>query len=289
MRFDRVAPLVLLGIALMPIALRGAQTATPTFQLVSIARAEPVESIAVLDVNKGATPLKFLPDGRFEARDVSLVDLARVAFGFESLNPTDGVVRTSAGRWSERVRYDIVAVSDRPWTQPPVGERIPAELRQKLQSLLADRFALAASIEHRRVPAYVLRTSRSSSPGRLRPSGATCVGPYAKALPAEPLMRQCSLRLESDRIEAEAVTMPEFVRLLGTMGWRLSDRQVVDGTGLAGRFDIALTIPRSSSDRVDYVKDLRAALHAQLGLELQSAKLTLPTLHITSARRPDED
>jgi uncharacterized protein (TIGR03435 family) len=269
-------------------AILAAQTATPAFQLVSIARAEPVESIAVFDVNKGATPLKFLPDGRFEARDVSLVDLARVAFGFESLNPTDGVVRTSAGRWSERARYDIVAVSDRPWSQPPVGERVPSELRQKLQRLLEDRFALAARIEHRRVPAYVLRTSQSNSAGRLRPSAATCAGPYATA-PAEPSIRQCSLRLESDRIEAEAVTMPEFVRLLRTMGWRLSDRQVVDGTGLTGRFDITLIIPRASSAKVDYVKDLRAALRAQLGLDLQSAKLKLPTLHITSARQPDEE
>ena len=40
MKIDRVAPLVLRGITLMPMAILAAQTATPTFQLVSIARAD---------------------------------------------------------------------------------------------------------------------------------------------------------------------------------------------------------------------------------------------------------
>ena len=289
MRFERSALVAALAIPLMPIALLARQPGTSTFQLVSIARAVSVEPGVVFDVNKGTMPLRFLPDGRFEARDVSLVDLARVAFGFEALNPTDGIVRTSAGRWSERTRYDIVAVGDRPWSQPPVGERIPLELRAMLRRLLEDRFALAASIEQRRVPAYVLRTLPSNSPGRPRPSAATCVGPYTDAVLAAPPLRRCSLTLDSDRIEAEAVTMAEFVRLLRTMGWRLSDRQIVDNTGLVGRFDIALKIPRSLSAGADNFKELRAAVQAQLGLDLQPAKLRLPTLHITRARQPEED
>ena len=68
-----------------------------------------------------------LPGGRFEARNQTFENLARLAFGFEGVDPRNGMVDTPRFFWPENDRFDVTAVSDREWSTPPPGERVPPE------------------------------------------------------------------------------------------------------------------------------------------------------------------
>ena len=243
-----------------------------------------------------------LPDGRFEARNVSVVDLARIAYGFEHVTPAHGLVTSSAGGWTSRDRFDVMASTGRQWAIPASGERIPAQLRPMLRSLLADRFALKARVENKRVSVFALRVvEKAKSPPNLRPSPADCLGPYTEPLPgALESTPRCSLEVTLDRIAVNAVTMADFARLLSE-GGRIADRPVVDDTGLEGRYDIVIAtgLPSDTAGTAGTLEHRRSALRypiavreamkTQLGLELRSANWPMPTLIIEKAQRPLED
>jgi uncharacterized protein (TIGR03435 family) len=281
-------PALTVTLCLASLALDASQDPA-TFQRVSIRPAAGVG--VVVNTWRKAPPLTVLDD-RVEARRVTVVDLARVAYGFENLHP-DRVVRSGVGVWTERVQYDVTATSDRPWTRAPAGDRVPRELRLMLRTLLEERFALAARVEDRPTPAYALRMVQPGvlGPG-LKPSSNTCLGPYMDPSPdGHETKPRCPFSRKDDAIEEGAVTMAEFAYLL-------SDRQrrpIVDDTHLEGRYDIVLTVwpagrprPSEAEDAAAelYTTAFRAAMRSQLGLEIRTAKLPLRTLVITRARQP---
>jgi hypothetical protein len=60
--------------------------------------------------------ISVLPGGCFEARNQTIENLARIAFGFEEVDPTVGVVAESTFSSPDADRFDIDAVADRPGT-----------------------------------------------------------------------------------------------------------------------------------------------------------------------------
>jgi uncharacterized protein (TIGR03435 family) len=73
------------------------------------------------------------------------------------------------------------------------------------------------------------------------------------------------------------------------------DGPVVDETRLLGRYDLVLTTGLPPAEPTTLTVLLRTnialfeAMKAQLGLELKSAKVPMPTLIIQDATRPVED
>ena len=241
--------------------------------------------------------------GRFEARGQTLANLARVAYGFEHVDPGQGVVDVPAG-WPINDRFDITATADHEWTRPPAGMTVPAELRPMLQRLLEDRFALKAQIRTQRisVTALVLAAKTSALGPGLRPSANDCLGPYTEPQPGATSKPRCPFTLEESRIEAGSVTMPEVAAIIARIqGLRRDNHFVVDRTGIAGTFDLTLSMaaPVEPTSLLDLSaigerrsrRDLaiREALAMQLGLRLENAKLPVPTLVVERAKRPIED
>jgi uncharacterized protein (TIGR03435 family) len=269
----------------------------PSFELASIRATASVQAPTPAQAPGG---LRVLADGRLEARGITLVDLARVAYGFERVKPGD-VVTSRAGRWAERDRFDVTAATDRAWTQPPPGDRLPVELRLMLRSLLEDRFAIEARVERRRLSASALRLVEPGKLGpMLKPSSNECLGPYDTPAETGDAKPRCPTSRGPDRVEVHAITMAEFVQFLS--GIFPSGPPMVDDTGLKGRYDVVVTTGLrkvniignvATMDDVKTLQDFptvfREVMSNQLGLELKSTKMPMPTLVIERAQRPALD
>jgi len=254
------------------------------FDFVSVRRSAPLPASPGAVTSGSGGELRVLPDGRFEARGQALASLARVAFGFDHVDPNRGVVQAADWMWTER--FDITASAGRPWTTPPPGTTVPDELRTMLRAVLEERFALQARIVTKKVDVTGLRLVKSETLG-LRPSEAACRGPFTEASPDEaPPRPRCPFINARDRIQAEAVTMPDVARLISQhpayAGWGFG--AIVDQTGLRGLYDVLFSVPRGGTkDR------FTGELEAQLGLRLQETSMSLPTLIIERAKQPRED
>jgi uncharacterized protein (TIGR03435 family) len=103
-------------------------------------------------------------------------------------------------------------------------------------------------------------------------------------------------------VEADGATLKEFVRVLNLV----TDRRVIDETGLSGRFNFHLTfsrdqtklpqrlnttdgqsVPAPASDPSD--PSIFTAIQEQLGLKLVSTKRAVEILVIDSVERPSEN
>jgi uncharacterized protein (TIGR03435 family) len=281
-----------------------AQSQEPAFEFVSIRRSTPPETPAA----GGVPVVRVLPQGRFEARNTSIEELVRIAYGFEQFDPRKGIVQTPRFSRLFDDRYDLTAVIDGEWSKPASGDGVPPELRVMLRDVLHDRFALKARLETKRIDVFALRLSGSAPGPSLRPSTSQCLGPLTNATPGPQTLPRCPFTFQLTRIEAGGVTLADVARLLWSMTG-LADRPIVDDTGLEGTYDLTLVIGSDASrpnvipevrreDRPsrDPALDLklrpvviREALKAQLGLELKGAQLPVPTLVIESAKRPQED
>jgi uncharacterized protein (TIGR03435 family) len=106
--------------------------------------------------------------------------------------------------------------------------------------------------------------------------------------------------------------MAEVARIIPRIQGFQLDRLVVDGTGMQGRYDLQISIDLRTNvpspgrfgggasadggrvfDQISLADRrplaIRDALREQLGLTLDKAKLTIPTLTIERAKRPEED
>ena len=262
----------------------------PVFELVSVRRAEPAPIAPASGRSGPRAGFSVLAGGRVEVRAQTVVDVARVAFGFEQVDPSHGVVEAGPD-WLWNDRFDITAAADHQWTTPPPGSRVPAELRPMLRKLLEDRFELKARIEAKNIQVTALRRAKPGAPGPgLRPSATTCS-------PACPVVQN------SERLQAGAVTMAEAAQLIARLPRLFVSRGdnsrpiLVDQTMLPGKYDLLLELPAddvASAATVSVRAEvrsiaIRSALETQLGLKLEPARVRVPTLIIERARKPRVD
>jgi len=222
----------------------------------------------------------FKPGGAFEAVNATLGSIIRVAYGLRDFQTV------GAPEWIDTVRFDIQA-------RGPQGA-VESDGPQRLQSLLAERFALKVHRETRDLPIYALVMAR--------PDGT--LGPRlrrAQVLPPGTDPRQCpapgsgptSMRLCS-------VTMAQ---LANTWLPTYAGRAIVDRTGLTGEFDLALYFDNRSIQGVGPAGGLGApspgaelapadtvsvftALEEDLGLKLESQTGPAEVLVIDHVERP---
>lgn len=198
---------------------------------------------------------------RFTIRNQSVASLMQFAYAIHLRQ----IVR--APEWAAHDRWDIEGTTD------TLGEPSLRQQQEMLQKLLADRFQLHFTREKRELPVYAIQVAKGGS--KLTP---------AANLTAEPDQDAEGHGTEMTLIFT-TVAMSDFA--LG-MQFFVTDRPVVDQTGLTGRYDIRL---RYTYDEV-HVTDPNAppglftAFQEQLGLKLEPLKAPIDVFVIDHVEKP---
>jgi bla regulator protein BlaR1 len=258
-----------------------------TFAAGRLAQAQPPPSFEVATIKPTASPgagrLFNLPSaGRLAATNVSLLDLIRFAYS------TGGNIEITGGpNWLDRDRFDMVAQAQ--------GSPAMSEMRDMLQTLLKERFALKVHSDSKGDSVYRLVMARNDNkpgPG-LKPFKA-CEGPAA---PSDPKMPRCGARISPNGMVLRGASMAHLANMLSIPLTNLG-RPVVDQTGLTGEFDIDFDFqfrvpgPNGEAAPVDPLNEgpsLFTALQEQLGLKLEPSRGLIEMLVIDSAEKPLEN
>ena len=177
--------------------------------------------------------------------------------------------------WMDTDKWDIEVKSDTPG-MPSLDQE-----RDILQKLLAERFALKVHEEKREMPAYTLTVGKD-------------VPKMTKSVDAS--LKPSFTCFPSGMLRAQSATMDDFARLLQT---NVLGQQVVDETGLTGKWDFALqwtpdetqfagmrgNAPPAADD-ANAPPPLLPAIREQLGLRLTSEKTQVPVVVIDHVERP---
>ena len=200
----------------------------------------------------------------FEAKNANTLDLIKFAYHL-----TSSQVQNSPS-WASEVRFDVVGQPD------TEGLPSPDQLRLMVKKLLAERFHLTVHDTHPIFPVYALSIGNShpsltaSSPS----GGDTGIVVTDKG---------------DGTTAAQFVftTIPEFD---DTLMYFIKDRQIVDETGLIGRFNFTLTIASdvlkgSTLEESERSADLFKAVRA-LGFQLEPKKEPLLVIVINYIEKP---
>ena len=241
------------------------------------------------DAQKAFVLQRFLPDGGFEGFNATLGSVIRLAYGLQDFQMVGGP------SWVNTDRFDIQM-------RGPRGA-VESEAPRRLQSLLAERFALKAHREKRDLPIYALvlaRADRSLGP-RLRRSqfdAEKLKEQDAKLLrenPATFTPLQCGLAA-GRRLGSCGSTLAE----LATRFPMYVGRIVVDRTGLTGAYQYDLRFgdqpipgagpgggfPFPTTPPDPDAPTLFTALEEQLGLKLVPQTAPVEVLVIDHVQQP---
>jgi uncharacterized protein (TIGR03435 family) len=174
-------------------------------------------------------------------------------------------------------KFDITARS--------AGQPTKDEMRLMMQSLLADRFGLAAHFETREAPVFAMVLAKIGSLGpNLKPHDVsdTCeveCGVLGRLTPSAPGMV---------RIGGRGIPLALFATSLPTQtGMAVVGRPVIDRTGLTGTYDLTLEWAGMLNGQPNPVgPTFDEALRNQLGLKFVSDKGPVKVLVIDRVERP---
>lgn len=225
----------------------------------------PTQHFDVAEVHRSANAANpqtyrsggFLRGGRYDLRKATMMDILRLAYGFDP----DAVF--GGPDWLEFSRFDIAAKA------PPSSS--PQEISLMLQSLLMDRFKLAFHQDVRPMPIFALK-----------------VGKDPKLKPAEGSGNaECKYQQQPDSspytvYSCRNLNMSEFAQQLRGFAGDYLTAPVIDSTGLTGAWDF--DIRWTSRFRVLPAGVERAtifsAIDQQLGLRLTAGKAPSPVIVI---------
>ena len=285
------------GALMVILALAHARAQTPadkpTFEVASVRENTADDSRMMFGIQ---------PGGRFTAT-APLGQIIRQAYGLQRSQ------LIGAPDWVETTRFDIVAKAESEIQGGPPGGP-PGPLNFMLQDLLEDRFKLRAHRETREMPVYALVVARSDRKlgAGLRPSPTDCAAmrgrgrgdrgagaPSAGPPPGERPF--CGVRLAPNQILAGGVPFAQLTQVLS----QVTQRHVVDRTGLEGNFDVDLTFtpdrmpqgplpPGVTLPPIDpNGPSVFTALQEQLGLKLESERAPIEVLVVDHVERPTPD
>jgi uncharacterized protein (TIGR03435 family) len=257
-----------------------------------------VASIKPNKENDHRVMIGMAPGGRFTAHGVTVKQLISMAYGVRDHQ------LTGLPGWAESERYDISA---KPEGAPPENaappNRMPSEaemqtqqekMRAMMKDLLADRFGLKVHPETKEMPVYALVVAKNGSKLEESKEGAPPIvdfggrGPMAGGRgPGSDDVRQTRggpmMRMGRGQITAQDMRMPMLVEQLS----RTLGRNVIDKTGLTGKYDVKLNWtpdesqpaafpggdgPRTDAATPETGPSLFTAIQEQLGLKLESQK-----------------
>ena len=217
----------------------------------TLAQEFEVASIKPTATKDGSFTFDFPPGGRFTGRNLTLQNLLRIAYELENYQISGGP------SWINSAGFDIQA-------KAATGK---AEVRQMVQSLLADRFQLAVHRETRQLPIYALVVGKTGP--KLQPAASSAVPARSQKM---------------GRLITPKMSMTELANIL-TFDLK---RPVKDETGLKGDFAFTLEWAPGLGESDDG-PSLFAAVQEQLGLKLLSTKGPIEVLVIDHVEKPSEN
>jgi uncharacterized protein (TIGR03435 family) len=238
--------------------------------------------------------------GVFSGTNIPLISYIYLAYNFTG-NQMQLLVPHLPG-WVITTHFDIEARAE--------GNPTKSQMRLMVQSLLVDRFKMAAHYETQQLPVYAAVLSKSEKTGpQLRPHSEDV--PCSTVPPPPPTPGSAStpativggLPTVCGGIVALPETAPGRMRVGGRnipIGMIIStlaqmggfDRSVIDQTGLTGNFDFSIewTPQRRGPDADPPLDDsgpqLMQALNEQLGLKLESKKGPVEVFILDHIERP---
>lgn len=217
-------------------------------------------SVVIAAAGASSSAATGTPDsGLFRRSNVTLAGLVQFAYkigGLELIGGPD---------WIRAERFDVSGSAERGTTD--------AEMRQLVQSLLEDEFALKLGTEVRNMPHYVLRASSDSS-----------LGPRLQRCdPSAPPSAPAPMRLPPDTVPmtATCLSMKDIANRTSTaVAAPVLDRSNLDGLW---SYRIAVQQPGPGQPAGPMVA---GAFREQLGLDLQQTNGPLSVLVVQSVARP---
>jgi uncharacterized protein (TIGR03435 family) len=264
--------------------------------------------VASVKLSKGAfvppnVPLNtgnaFTPAGGYFRADFPLSVYIEFAY---KIWPSDEQEREMLGhlpKWVATDRYSIEARA--------AGNPTKDQMRLMVQSLLAERFKLAAHFETKERPVFALTLVKTGSLGPKLIShadGASCDRPGVSAGPGSTgFPPGCDspavLRKSNGALMLLGYRNATMDLLASSLSTMVLDRPVIDKTGLSGTFDFTLEwapeshgpppsdAPAAASDPIGPTS--MQALRDQLGLKVESTKGPVQTLVIDGVERPSDN
>jgi uncharacterized protein (TIGR03435 family) len=243
------------------------------------ANADPAFEVSTIKpANPENTGKDFSFEGRiFYARNYNVEDLIALGYGMHAKQIS------GEPRWFATTLYDIDGIPD------IEGRPSPRQKYLMIQKLLADRFQLTFHYEKRELPIYTITVAKGGP--KLTPSDAD---------PDDPGWFQWQHHLGDLRVTN--MTISDFTVWFQK---NVTDRPLVDRTGLTGRYNFALAWTPSESefpqfritggfnpspaatDNSKALPGLSRAFEEQLGLKLQAIKAPVNMMVIDHAERPN--
>ena len=241
-------------------------------------------------------PTGELPRGRFSA-SFPLIIYITFAYKIQPAPEQRRAMVSHLPKWVTTDSFDIEA-------RAPMSNATKDQMRLMMQSLLAERFHLAAHLETHTQSVLALVLAK---PGKLGPNlvphekGPPCNSPAAvdKDGVAPPFCGTYAMFLRPNGLRRLASRDTTMALLAGAVQGEVA-RPVVDHTGLSGRFDFKLEwvhetnaagpvpgspLPADAPAGPTFLE----ALNDQLGLKLEAAKAPVPALVIDHVERPSEN
>jgi uncharacterized protein (TIGR03435 family) len=224
-------------------------------------------------------------NGRYEIHSATVVDLIRVAYGFDADKILGGP------SWLEMNHYDVVA-------------KVPSDATLEttapmLQALLAERFRLTTHKDIKPLPSYVLTAGKKPLMKEADDTGDTGCRPQADPSASAPGGGGGMLMMSGSdgktvqiplgpnsmiQYRCHNITMEAFAAALRTMpAASLGPNPILDQTGLKGawNFDLKYTLGfggmAGASDRISMPDAIE-----KLGLKLEEHPLPVPVLMVDS-------
>lgn len=261
--------LVLLVLTLMP--LTGAAQPSSSGDI-------HIDAISIKENRSGAEPgyLSIPPNGnRIVVTNSPMFRIIGFAFNKQR---NDLIVGLPA--WARDVRWDVEATISA--ESLDVFRHISFEKQKELlQQVLKERCGLAAQTGRKEAPVYALTVSKSGAKIKEVPSSRPEANRAGWDLTQSP-----------GKIEARAVPMEALIYALTKAGL---ERQVIDHTGLKGRYDISLTwapeekvmtAQDAGEDESSSRASIFTAVQDELGLKLEPTKAEVDAVIITHLDRP---
>jgi uncharacterized protein (TIGR03435 family) len=262
-----------------------------SFALSGVASGEPV----IADIHTSAkTPNAFVRTGparggRYEIKTATMVDLVRIAYGFDA----DKIV--GGPNWLEMDHFDVIA-------KVP-ADSTPDSQKAALQTILEDRFKLKVHKDVRPLPTYALTVGKKL---QLKEADGTeetgCKLQTSSGPAAEGGMRLTTTDASGKmtamtlgpgmtlQYNCRNMTMAAFAGgLRGMMGAQLGPNPVIDETELKGgwNFDVKWSLGligpmmASQGERITVFD----AVEKQLGLRLTEKQIPTPVMVVDSVNR----
>ena len=231
-------------------------------------------------------------NGRYEIRNASMLDLVRLAYGFDQDKVLGGP------SWLEMDRFDVIAKipANAGGTATPADAGLSDSVKEMLQALLADRFSLKVHKDTKPLPVYVLTVGKKPMLKEADGSGDTgCKAQSDTSGSDGPtfFMNGTGIKLgpgNTIRYACRNMTMEAFAAGFRMMlGSPNMQNPVQDQTGLKGswNFDVHWSFGLLMMNQQDPGDRITAfdAIEKQLGLKLEERQIPTPVIVVDSVNQ----